>query len=128
MMALHTSSVVRRKKGGRRWMALLAECVGHGQCGRFVLGIAGDGKTQEEQEPFANSAVLPIPGTELLHLSSRHFGDRLHVRSLRRNGGAMFTHRPRLDRHAVLFQNGAELSILRRCLRVEPYGQYACRT
>jgi hypothetical protein len=62
------------KEARRRWPPLVPECVefiGDGKCGRLVFRIAGDGKTQEEQEPFANSAGPPILRTELLHLISR---------------------------------------------------------
>jgi hypothetical protein len=117
------------KETRRRWPPLLAECVdlvGHGKYGRLVLWIAGDGKTQEQQELFANSAGPPILRTELSHLTSCHFGDCLHFGALRRNGGAVFTHRARLDHQAVLFQHGTELSIGRRLLGVNPDDQRAC--
>ena len=68
------------KKTRCGWPPLVPECVdfiGHGKRSRLVLRIAGDGKTQEEQEPFANSAGPPILRTELLHLISCHLGDRL---------------------------------------------------
>src|SRR5262249_1417995 len=53
-----------------RWTPLVPERVdfiGDGKCSRLVFRIAGDGKTQEEQEPSANSAGPPILRTELLH-------------------------------------------------------------
>jgi hypothetical protein len=52
------------KEARRRWPPLVPECVdfiGYGKRSRLVLRIAGDGKTQEEQKPFANSAGTPIP-------------------------------------------------------------------
>jgi hypothetical protein len=58
------------KEARRRWPPLMPERVdfiGDGKCSRLVFRIAGDGKTQEEQEPFANSAGPPILRTELLH-------------------------------------------------------------
>ena len=67
------------KESRCRWSPLVPECIdliGHGKCSRLVFRIAGDGKTQEEQEPFANSAGPPILRTEMLHLISRHLGDR----------------------------------------------------
>jgi len=67
------------KEARRRWPPLVPECIefiGDGKCSRLVFRIAGDGKTQEEQEPFANSAGPPILRTELLHLISCHLGDR----------------------------------------------------
>ncbi len=68
------------KESRCRWPRLVPECVdfiGHSKCSRLVFRIAGDGKTQDEQEPFANSAGPPILRTEMLHLISCHLGDRL---------------------------------------------------
>src|SRR5262249_39928082 len=67
------------KEARRRWPPVVSECVdfiGHGKCSRFVFRIAGDGETQEKEQPFANSAAPPILRTELLHLISCHLGDR----------------------------------------------------
>src|SRR5262249_8224507 len=76
------------KEARRRWPPLVPERVdfiGHGKCSRSVFGIAGDGKTQEQQEPFADSAGPPILRNELLHLISCHLGDRLYFAAPRRN-------------------------------------------
>src|SRR5215472_4931298 len=84
--------------------------IGHGKYGRLVFRIAGDGKTHEEQEPFANSAGPPILRTELLHLISCHLGDGLWFAAPRRNSGASFMHGAGLDPKAVAFQHGAKRS------------------
>src|SRR5262249_38325128 len=98
------------KEARRRWPPLVPDRVGfigHGKCSRLVFGIAGDGKTQEEQEPFADSAGPPILRNELLHLISCHLGDRLYFAAPRRNGGASFMHGAGLDPKAAAFQHGA---------------------
>jgi len=58
--------------------------------------------------------------------ASCYSGDRLEFEALRRNGGAMFTHRARLDREAMLFQGGTELSVAGGLLGVDPDHQHAC--
>src|SRR5262245_63024296 len=101
------------KETRRRWPPLQLERVdfiGYGKCSRLAFGIAGDGKTQEEQEPFADSAGPPILRTELLHLVSCHLGDRLYFAAPRRNGGASFMHGAGLDPKAAAFQHGAKRS------------------
>jgi hypothetical protein len=88
------------KEARRRWPPSLSERVdfiGHGKYGRLILRIVGDGETQHEQQPFSNSTGPPILRTELLHLTSRYLGDRVHFCALRRNGGAMFTHHTGFD-------------------------------
>jgi len=48
--------------------------IGHRRCGHLVLCIAGDGETQEQQQPFADSRSPPILRTELLHVSQATLG------------------------------------------------------
>jgi hypothetical protein len=114
-----------------RWTPLQPERVdfiGHGKYGRFILGIPGDGETQEEQEPFADSAGPPILRNELLHLISCHLGDRLYFAAPRRNGGASFMHGAGLDPKAATFQHGAKRSTRGGLQRVEPDDQHARAT
>jgi len=79
------------KKTRRRWTPPQpgrVDFIGHGKYGRFILGIPGDGETQEKQQPFPNPAGARILRTELLHLISCYLGDRLQLGALRRNGAA----------------------------------------
>jgi hypothetical protein len=111
-----------------RWTPLQPErvdLIGHGNYGRFILVVAGDGETQEKQQPFPDPTGARILRTELLHLTSCHSGDRLQLGALRRNGRAVFTHCARLDHEAMLLQHGAELSVARRLLGVDPDHQRA---
>src|SRR5262249_31406201 len=68
------------KEARRRWPPPVPERVafiGEGKRSRWVFWSARDGKTREEQEPFAIWAGPPVLRTELLHLISCHSGDRL---------------------------------------------------
>ena len=130
VIAAQTSPLVRRKKLGAdgRHSSPSVDFIGHGKCSRLVFGIAGDGKTQEEQEPFADSASPPILRNELLHLTSCHLGDRLYFVAPRRNGGASFMHGAGLDPKAAAFQHGAKRSTGGRLQRIEPDDQHARAT
>jgi len=89
-----------------------------------MLGIPGDGETQEQQQPFPNPAGARIPRAELPHLISCHLGDRLYFAAPRRNGGASFMHGAGLDPKAAAFQHGAKRSTGGRLQRVEPDDQH----
>jgi hypothetical protein len=55
------------KETWRRWPPMEPERVhfiGHGECGRLILPIPGDGEAQKEQQPFPNSTGPPIAGID----------------------------------------------------------------
>src|SRR4029077_14763405 len=65
------------KETWARWPPPLpdrVDFIGHRQCGRFVLCIARDGETQQQQKPFANSLTPPILRNEWLHGSQATLG------------------------------------------------------